>query len=428
MLADAKTDKTISEYPIYWLCGLVIAFSVAQILFSFSTLNVEILYKYSVRTIFSFCFCLIIIATIRIVPERACHILKYALFFSISITSLLGLTKTLTGSHAESDHLILFGLSFYTASIAYLVANKRLTSRSTFLVSNPLLLITGPMATYTKSMRHWSFLRRFRYFFPYIILGVFLHQAIATPLTNTFSLISLTDAVSSITFAVIFELFVYANFCGLSLAIYGVFGILGLKIPLNFRQPFSATNLVDFWRGWHTSLSSILKDLFYVPTRRIFGTFAGVSAVFLSSAMWHGVTVNFILWGCFHAIFFILSVKLLRRAIPFVPVILMVIGVVIGRLLFADSDTDRLLTKLLFDYDGFGVLEELRLTPNSSKLALLIITLFVGVEFFFQKHRLFRNRTYKFYRIPIVQLVLLVITLSLIMTDSGIDFAVYGQR
>src|SRR5262249_46891394 len=133
------------------------------------------------------------------------------LFFSITVTSAFGLTKTMTGAYAASTNIILYGFAFYTTSIAYLLHSQRLSATSILVASNPLLLITGPIATIFGSIHHYSFHKRARYFLPYIILGLFLHQAIATPLTKTFNLIALTDIVSSCTFAAIFELFVYAN-------------------------------------------------------------------------------------------------------------------------------------------------------------------------------------------------------------------------
>ncbi|HYT44689.1 MAG TPA: MBOAT family O-acyltransferase, partial [Methylomirabilota bacterium] len=329
--------------------------------------------------------------------ESTKHLFKYVLFFSITITSALGLTKPLTGSHAESGNIILYGFSFYTASVAYLLHSKQLSTKSIAAVSNPLLLITGPIATCFKSIHHYSFKKRFKYFFPYIVLGLFLHQAIATPLTKAFHLITLTDMISSCAFAVIFELFVYANFCGLSLMIYGVCGIIGVRIPLNFRQPFSSTNIVEYWRGWHTSLSTVLKCLFYAPTKRCLGTFPAIFVVYLASAMWHGVTINFVLWGLFHASVFILTIVFLRKAALLPSFVLMIAGVLIGRALFADSDFDRLLEKLSFKYDGFGILTKLAVLPTTSKLALLLGILFIGAEMVFQKCKHFNKRNYKFY-------------------------------
>ena len=138
---------------------------------------------------------------------------------------------------------------------------------------------------------------------PYIILGLFLFQTIGTPLSLVLGLIEYTDSISSIVFAIIFELFIYANFCGLSLIVYGMSGIIGYKIPLNFRQPFSSNNIIEFWRGWHLSLSLVLKNLFYSPIRKLFGTSAAVIAVFFASSLWHGVTINFLIWGLLHATF-----------------------------------------------------------------------------------------------------------------------------
>ena len=52
--------------------------------------------------------------------------------------------------------------------------------------------------------------------------------------------------------------------------LYGLFGIIGYRIPLNFKQPFSSTNIIEFGRGWHLSLSAVLKLMFYKPLRKNF--------------------------------------------------------------------------------------------------------------------------------------------------------------
>jgi alginate O-acetyltransferase complex protein AlgI len=223
-------------------------------------------------------------------------------------------------------------------------------------------------------------------------------------------------------------LFVYANFCGLSLIVYGVAGIAGLKIPLNFRQPFSATNLIDFWKGWHTSLSAVLKALFYNPTKKRFGTFAAVTVVYLASAMWHGVTLNFVLWGSFHAACFIATMVLLKSRFRLASLPLMLAAIVLGRLLFADSQTERLLEKLKFKFVDFSVFGFFGDLDQAVQLALLLISVMVTMEFFLRRTRLFRQRRYKFYRLPVVQLILLGITLVMLSHTAGVDYAVYGQR
>jgi alginate O-acetyltransferase complex protein AlgI len=428
VLSSKAYPDSFNFYVGWWLKSFVLLAFSYQLLFSFSSFSWDVFSKNLWVSVIPLFFCLLIVLAALAFDHKHQFKFKYLVFFSITITSALGLTKTLTGSHAESKNIILYGFSFYTASIAYLIHSQQLSAKSIAVVSNPLLLITGPIATYFRPIRHYSFKKRFKYFFPYIVVGLFLHQAIATPLTTTFDLIALTDIFSSCAFAVIFELFVYANFCGLSLLIYGVCGIMGARVPLNFKQPFSSTNIVEYWRGWHTTLSVVLKSLFYAPTKRILGTFPAILLVYLASAMWHGITLNFVVWGLFHASVFVLTIVFLRRRASAIPFALMIVGIVVGRAIFSDSDFHRLLEKLTFRYDGLAVLPKLAALTNTTKLALVLGILFIIAEMVFQRYKYFKQRNYKFYRIPIVQLILLIITLSTIYDGSGLDYAVYGQR
>lgn len=353
--------------------------------------------------------------------------LQYLLFFSISVASLLGFTETLTGSHAESSNVLLYGLSFYTASMAYLIAQNKLNYQSVLSVSNPLLLSTGPIALYFKCISYKSLRQRIEYYVPFIIVGTFMFQVVGSPLTEFFFLIDKRDVVSSLTFAAIFELFVYVNFCGLSLLIYGVFGVLGFRIPLNFRQPFSSNNIIDFWKGWHTSLSQVLKVLFYNPIRKKYSLLIALLVVYVASAIWHGVTFNFLLWGSFHAIFFWLTIKILKQKNSLLPLLLLPIIIVIGRLIFADSDTSRLLDKLKFSFDGFGVIDAALDVPSNSHVSLLLGILIVACEFIFKKSKIMQKRNYKFMRTPVSLLILCTLGI-LFASNVGIDYAVYGQR
>ena len=352
---------------------------------------------------------------------------EYLLFFSISFASLFGLTQTLTGSHAESSNVILYGLSFYTASIAYLLANNSLNTSSLWSISNPLLLSTGPIALFYKSISYKKSKERFKYYIPFVIIGIFMFKVVASPLTEYFFLLEKTDIVSSLLFAVIFELFIYMNFCGLSLLIYGIFGVLGYRIPLNFKQPFSSANLVEFWRGWHRSLSAVLKILFYKPLRGKFSLFVALMGVYFASAMWHGVTFNFLVWGVFNAIFFWLTIQLLKRKFNILAFVLMPFIIVIGRLIFADSDTNRLIQKLSFDFTNFDVISSILNTQIHSLISLLLGVAIVFIEFSFRNARVMQKRNYKYLRTPKMLALLCFIGL-LFISNVGVDYAVYGQR
>ena len=354
-------------------------------------------------------------------------IFSYLLFFAISITSLFGLTEALTGSHAISQNPFFYGLAFYSTSFAFIIYTNKLKKKTFLTASNPLLLFTGPLAIFIKDIRYKSFSKRLKYFFPFVVLGLFLFQTIATPLSLSLGLIKYTDSISSIVFAIIFELFIYANFCGLSLIIYGLSGIFGFKVPLNFRQPFSSNNVIEFWRGWHLSLSIVLKNLFYLPAKKQFGSIIAIISVFVASSLWHGVTINFLIWGLLHAICFIISLYFIKRNHKLLPFLLLLIGIVIGRMIFADSNTERLYEKLLFNY-GYAGIEYLVSLPTTFFLSLGLIFVFILSEYFMQYNKYFLTRNYKFYRLPFVQCIILFITLITLSTSVGVDFAVYGQR
>jgi D-alanyl-lipoteichoic acid acyltransferase DltB (MBOAT superfamily) len=324
--------------------------------------------------------------------------------------------------------LVLYGLSFYSASLAYIFAKRKHTKYSAFVVSNPLLLITGPLASEFISINYRLFKNRFSYYFPFVILGIFLHQVIATPLTESFDIIEKTDVLSVLIFAFIFEIFVYTNFCGLSLIVYGLAGIIGVKVILNFRQPFSSTNVIDFWKGWHISISIVLKELFLYPIKKVFGANLAILVVFISSALWHGVSLNFIIWGAFHAACFILTIILLKNKIRFISSIILLIAVPVARILSSDSDSSRLLEKLHFRYLDLEIVTRLGALSNTAIFSIFLGLAFIILEFKLRNFKYFRERRYKFYRLPSIQIFLFALTLMLISTHSGMNYAVYGQR
>ncbi|BBF91927.1 hypothetical protein BLTE_06120 [Blastochloris tepida] len=351
----------------------------------------------------------------------------YLLFFAISATSFLGVTETMTGFHVISSNPAVYGLSFYGASLAYHVHLRSLTVSTAVTSVNPLLLFTGPIATTAGRFRYATLQRRFLHYFPYALIGFFFFKIVGAPLGNFFWMIDDTNIWKSLQFAAIFEMFVYFNFAGLSLMVYAACGLIGLKVPLNFQQPFSARNIIEFWRGWHISLSTVLKALFYTPARQAFGGTAALFLVYLSSALWHGVALNFLIWGLFHAVCFWLTIRLLKADRRLMTTILMVFAIVYGRMLFVDSDTERLLAKMTFDSTFPAHIAEAKI-PVIAYISLLLASTLVFMEFALARQRLFRQRTYKYLRTNVSQILILAATILLIQSDGGASYAVYGQR
>ena len=374
-------------------------------------------------------FCSLSVFCIRFFPQRKLKtLIAYFLFFSTSILTFKEILTPLTGAVNEYNNILFFGFPFYTASLAYMAMNTNTPNLlSAFKIANPLLLVTGPVALFVKSYTYRRLHFRINYYFPFFLVGFFLFQIVGAPLVQTFELINATDVVGSIIFATIFELFVYMNFCGLSLMLYGLFGIFGYKIPLNFRQPFSSTNIVEYWRGWHISLSTVLKSLFYLPLRKKFPSSIALIGVFVSSAMWHGITFNFFIWGCLHALVFIVTLFILNMNIRILPTIIFIIGIIVGRLVFADSDTDRLMQKLLFSYEGLGALDIIWSSSNTTKISLIMSFVLIVIEFFFRNTKIVKKRNYKYLRTPVSLAIILIITVVLIDQGSS-NYAVYGQR
>ncbi len=104
---------------------------------------------------------------------------------------------------------------------------------------------------------------------------------------------------------------IYFDFSGYSDMAIGLGKMFGFTFPENFNYPYAARSFRDFWRRWHISLSSWLKDYLYIPlggsrhgSRR---TYLNLLIVFILCGLWHGASWTFVLWGLYHGLFLILE-------------------------------------------------------------------------------------------------------------------------
>lgn len=102
---------------------------------------------------------------------------------------------------------------------------------------------------------------------------------------------------------------IYADFSGYTDLARGAARVLGYQLVLNFRQPYLATSVGDFWRRWHMSLSGWFRDYVYIPLggsrAGAFRTQLNVFTVFLLSGLWHGASWTFIAWGTLHGFYLV---------------------------------------------------------------------------------------------------------------------------
>lgn len=106
---------------------------------------------------------------------------------------------------------------------------------------------------------------------------------------------------------VLYAIQLYCDFAGYSALAIGTAKILGFDMDENFAQPYFATSIKDFWRRWHISLSSWLRDYVYIPLggsrKGKVRTCINLMITFLVSGLWHGAGVNFLVWGALHGIY-----------------------------------------------------------------------------------------------------------------------------
>lgn len=117
----------------------------------------------------------------------------------------------------------------------------------------------------------------------------------------------------------IFAIQIYCDFAGYSLIAIGCAEILGFSLMTNFRRPYFAPTITDFWRRWHISLSTWFKDYVYIPLggnrKGSARTYFNLFLTFVISGLWHGANWTFVVWGALHGFYQVVE-KFFKTNIP----------------------------------------------------------------------------------------------------------------
>ncbi len=104
---------------------------------------------------------------------------------------------------------------------------------------------------------------------------------------------------------------IYFDFSGYSDMAIGLGLMLGFRLPINFNQPYRSISITDFWRRWHISLSSFLRDYLYIPLggnkKGRLRTYANLSITMLLGGLWHGAKWTFVVWGAYQGLLLIVE-------------------------------------------------------------------------------------------------------------------------
>jgi len=116
-----------------------------------------------------------------------------------------------------------------------------------------------------------------------------------------------------------FTLQIYFDFSGYSDMAIGLARMMGIRLRENFNSPYISQSLTEFWRRWHISLTTWIRDYLYIPLggdrRGNARTYLNLWICFLASGLWHGASWNFVLWGAYNGLFLTLDRLFLRAAL-----------------------------------------------------------------------------------------------------------------
>lgn len=229
------------------------------------------------------------------------------------------------------EKIIPIGLSFYTfQAISYLSdikmgktnACKNLMTFTTYMIWFPKLT-SGPIERYTEFKKKLYDSKLMNLFkidcikkgFSFIMPGIFMKLVIADRLGLVVDMVYETPEnfgrLAVLLTVILYSLQIYCDFAGYTYIICGISELFGISLTPNFKTPYLATNIKEFWRCWHISLSSFYKDYVYIP---LGGSKKGdairirnVLIVFILCGIWHGAGPTFLIWGLLHGIYNLLN-------------------------------------------------------------------------------------------------------------------------
>lgn len=255
-------------------------------------------------------------------------VFKYSNFILMNLSNLAA-SMGVGVIDKRFDLLLPVGISFYTfQSLGYIIdvyrgdikAERNLLRYALFVSFFPQL-VAGPIERSKNLLRQmkgiasievWNF-ERVRDGFFLMVWGLFQKMVIADRVSllvdkvinnyRNYGFFELSVA------AVLFAFQIYCDFGGYTNIARGAAKVMGFSLMDNFRQPYFARSVKDFWRRWHISLTSWFTDYLYIPLggsrRGRLRKYLNILLVFGISGLWHGASWNFVAWGLLHAIYLI---------------------------------------------------------------------------------------------------------------------------
>jgi D-alanyl-lipoteichoic acid acyltransferase DltB (MBOAT superfamily) len=291
-------------------------------------------------------------------------------FFALQHVGWIGV---LSGGEAfaSPNAALLIGMPFYVLSI--LAINHEIQTNKVprptwfdyvlYAVYFPKFL-SGPVEqpAFLQKLSEYRFqfdAKRIEAGLSWIVLGMFCKFIVAHYMDANVFWLEVSDLKKMLLTVLAFEMQVYFDLSGYSFMAFGASKVLGLDVTLNFNHPFFSGNVRAFWQRWHISLGRWFFQYVHMPLKSLdagsrFLKLGLPLLVFLLSAMWHGQTLNFLVWGTWHGLAYLAYVNFLsKRKWPWYLAVPSLFGVILmGRLLFMESTFPILVLKIKRMVDG----------------------------------------------------------------------------
>ena len=251
---------------------------------------------------------------------------KYANFFVdnfCSIMGWLGNSKLSTLNSKLSRIALPIGISFFTfQSITYTIDVYRGTTQPSRSLTDYVLyimmfpqLIAGPIVRYNSVAaqiisRQSTMEDRMTGFYRFVIglaKKVLIANTLAQVADQAFGLGGGLSTGAAWIGMLSYTFQIYFDFSGYSDMAIGLGRMMGFTFPENFMNPYTSRSITEFWRRWHMTLGTFMKEYLYIPLggnrKGAARTYLNLVIVFLCSGFWHGAAWTFVLWGAFHGLF-----------------------------------------------------------------------------------------------------------------------------
>jgi len=228
-------------------------------------------------------------------------------------------------SNAELLQLALpLAISFFTfQQIAFLVDSYRQETKEYDFLNYAIFvtffpqLIAGPIVHHKEMMPQFTNTRNKVKNYRNIAIGLFIFSiglfkkvviadTFAVWATQGFDVVTTLNLFEAWATSLSYTFQLYFDFSGYTDMAIGLALLFNIKLPINFNSPYKATNIQDFWRRWHMTLSRFLRDYVYIPLggnkKGKFRTYNNLMATFLIGGLWHGAGWTFVFWGFLHGL------------------------------------------------------------------------------------------------------------------------------